>query len=249
MPSSRVFVDGSSQYLVVNSTPITEYPFTISAWFKADTPQADDVLVWIGDKDSSAQFWALAIGWNDYGTNPANSNVHAVTRVGARAEATTSSSYTANTWHHACGLFINSTSRKVYLDGGGEGTDATPMIPSASDRVAIGVAGDSSPTNYMDGKIALVILRNIELSGAEVAEEAAATSVAEALAIQTASIVAYWLNGTEVDTDHDTGTYDMTPVNSPTWDSGDWPFAAPGAGLSLPVAMAYYNRIRRTSGD
>ncbi len=233
MPSSRVFVDGSSQSLSVDATPITSEPLTISAWFKADILQADDILVSIVDKSSGTLFWALGIGWDDFGAQGANSVLQAITRNGSRVYAQTSTSYTALTWHHACGVWAASNDRRVFLDGGGKGTETTGLSPSGLDRIAIGVLGDVSPTDYMDGKIALVVLRNVALSDAEVAEEAAETNLAGILAIQSAAIVAYWLDGTESDADHDTGTYGMTANNGPTWDSGDWPLPVAGGIVVL----------------
>ncbi len=248
MPSSRVFVDGSSQSLSVDATPITAAPLSISAWFKADVLQADDILVSIPDKDVADQFFALGIGWDDFGAQGANSVLQAIVRNGSRVYAQTSTSYTALTWHHACAVFATTTDRRVFLDGGGKGTNTTGLTPANVDRIAIGVLGDSTPTDYMDGKIALVVLRNVALSDAEVAEEAAETTLAGILDIQTAAIVAYWLNGTESDDDHDTGTYDMTANNGPTWDSADWPLPVPATGNIIPI-IDHHNRMMVMMGD
>ena len=49
---------------------------------------------------------------------------------------------------------MNSTDRRVYIDGGSKGTNATNASDSALDRTSIGRAGDSTPDGYFDGRLA-----------------------------------------------------------------------------------------------
>ena len=222
MSSSRLFDDALSQYLEVDNAGVpSTLPISVSCWFKTDRLNGNaQTLFWMGDKDVGDQNQRLLLR-NDVGNT-----VDAATHSTSFEVASTSTTFSADIWQHACGVWASTSSRAAYLNGGNKGTDTNNLDVAGEDSITIGYSGDSTPSAYMSGNIALVILRDVALSDAEVAEEAAETTLAGILAIQTAGMTAYWLNGTESDDDHDTGTFDLTPQNSPTWDAGDWPLPA-----------------------
>lgn len=154
----------SSQSLTVDSTPVTAAPFTVACWFLVNDVDNIYDLFSIVDKDvSNNHFWELRV----LGTTTDVLSWRAF--VSSQANATTSTAVTAGVWHHAVAIEAADNDRSVYLNGGGVGTNSTSRAPLNADRIAIGVQGDASPVNYMDGMIAEVAIWNVALTAAEVA--------------------------------------------------------------------------------
>lgn len=160
---ARDFTAGSSENLRVNSSPITAYPFSISLWFYADNGANTCSLCWIGDKDVSNEYQGLRIGSDEV--------IAAYSRNSSTFPAAFSSAAaTLNTWQHAAGVFASASSRAAYLNGGNKGTETTSVtINNTYDRVTIGNQDDSTPNDYMDGRIAMVGIWSAALTDADVA--------------------------------------------------------------------------------
>jgi hypothetical protein len=103
----------------------------------------------------------------------------------------TSTSAVTGTWQHACGVSHSPTDHRVFLDGGGKGTDAVSQTLSTNtvDRTTIGGFWTTDWYNKMDGQIAEACIWNIGLSDEEIA--ALARGV-HPLNMHRASIVGYW---------------------------------------------------------
>ena len=238
MSSSRL-LNGSNQYLEYAGAVLSSYPISISAWFKTDDVTIDETIVSISDASEGQVFHRMRISGAE-----AEDYISAFTRDTGVGIATTTLGVTVNTWHHGCAVFAAGNDRRIFLDGGNKGTDNVDLTPANLDKTIIGAMEHSGVNQHFSGNIALVIIRNIALSDADVALEAAASDPSS---IQSASIVAYWFNGTEVDTDHE-ASFDMTPVNSPMWDSGDFPIAPPAVGNRIPI-IDHHNRMMVMMGD
>ena len=81
------------------------------------------------------------------------------------ASATSSASYTTNTWNMATAVGTSATSRTVYLNAGNAGTQTTSRTPTTPDRVCIGfsrISGIDS-SNY-EGYLAEVAIWNVTLT-------------------------------------------------------------------------------------
>ena len=156
---ARLLDDGSTQYLEIDSAVVSDEAFTMACLFNTDDDTANQALMCIGDKDVANHQHALMAN-GDIGGDV----VSAQTRAGgAFTRASTSSGFTAGTWHHACGLFIADASRKAYIDGANEGTNVTDLTVANIDRTSIGRLGDSgSPSGYMYGKIAQAVFCYVE---------------------------------------------------------------------------------------
>jgi hypothetical protein len=203
---ARLFDDGSSQYLYVNSTPITAAPFTMACWFNTDDDTIAQALMYIGDKDTDGDDrWQLAA----HGIAGA---VRFQAADGGDANADTTSDFSANTWHHACGIELASNSRKVLLDGANLGTDSTEKTPDNADRIAVGAIADPTPAGYASGRIAEAAMWNVALSEAEGATLAQGFSP---LFVQPQNLVAYYPLIRDDDNDW-IGGYDLTATNTPT---------------------------------
>lgn len=205
---ARQFDDGATEYLERDSAPVAVAPFTISCWFNSDDIAARQALVWIGDKDVDNSAWVLQAR-GDVGGDPV---VFGARQAGGFNVATSSTGFSANTWHHACGVETANNDRAVFIDGGSKGTDVTATTPAGADRVSIAREGDNTPSNYMSGAIAEVAIWNVALSDAEVALLAKGFSP---LFIQPHNLVAYWPLIRDDDNDW-IGGFDLAAFNTPT---------------------------------
>lgn len=52
--------------------------------------------------------------------------------------AVTSSNWTLNAWNHLLAVFNSATDRRIYLNGGSKGTDATSKSPASLDTLSVG---------------------------------------------------------------------------------------------------------------
>jgi hypothetical protein len=154
---------GTGEYLEVDATPLTAVPITVSAWcYPADTTNFKEILD-ITDKDNTDQWLVrLALGndakvWAFARDSGANNGI-----------ASTSTTYGANAWCHACGVF-ESGGRAAFLNGGGKGTNATAKSPTGIDRISVGRAGDSTPSDPMQGRLAEIAVWDAALTDGEVA--------------------------------------------------------------------------------
>lgn len=160
----RLFARASSEFLNLASAPATAAPVTFACWFRSTDITVDQCLIAITEAATANNHFALEI----YGS-VAGDPVVALTRAaGASSSASTSTGYSANTWHHACAVFASATSRTAYIDGGSSGTNATSRTPALLDVTNIGrkVAG---ATNYMSGDIAEAAIWSAALDAGEVA--------------------------------------------------------------------------------
>ena len=162
---ARNFDDASSQYLEVDSTPVTAAPFTMACWFRSNDATVSQRLMWVGDKDSTTNSWSIAAAGA-----VAGDPVRVIANdAGGNTAQSTSTGFTANTWHHACAVIVSATDRSIFIDGGSEGNSVTSRSPAGADRISIGRQGGSSPDAYMSGDIAEAAIWNIALSDADVA--------------------------------------------------------------------------------
>lgn len=161
------FTQSNSEYLHVDSSPVTDVPLSMSCLFNSDNSGARQTLMWNGDKDSGSHYFML---WLDGADQISTNAVVATERSGNEGQATSSGSYTAGTWHQGGAVYTSHTSRTAYIDGAAGSPETTDTgVINASDRISIGRAGDNSPDWYMDGKIAEAAIWNVALTDAEMA--------------------------------------------------------------------------------
>ncbi len=150
---ARLFNDGASDSLIVNSTGATAYPFAMACGFRSNDGNNTGAMMWCGDKDATNYFASLqargSVAGDRLGVSSHNYG-GAVTGL-----AVTSSGYTANIWHHAAGVWLSRSERHVYIDGGSKGSNtATVGATLNHDRTALGLNADDSPANWFSGDIA-----------------------------------------------------------------------------------------------
>ena len=116
------------------------------------------------------------------------------------AAAETTTGYSVNTWHHAAGTFTSTTARAAFIDGGSKGTDTTSIVPANENRISIGRWGDSTPGNYMSGRICEVGLWDVVLTDDEISALARGVTPNR---VRPANLKGYWpvwgLHSPEID--------------------------------------------------
>lgn len=156
----------ASQYFEHGSPLVTAVPLSMACFFQSHDDTANSTLMGVFDASQPTDAFALQA----LGNFTPDDVVSAFAVRGATlGRANTTSSWTGNTWHHACGVFASTTDRRVFLDGGSKGTNATSVIPTNIDVLDLGRSGDSTPGAYHKGYLAGVGIWAGTLTDAEVA--------------------------------------------------------------------------------
>jgi len=165
--------------------------------------------------------------------------------------ALTTTSLSAGVWGHLCAIEHSTTSRDIYLNGGGKGSNTTAVTPSGLNKTSIGCMLENDAESYHHyGSVAEACLWNAALSVAEVTSLAAG---AHPFTVRPGNLVSYWnlvrglgdsvggntltAGGTTV-VAHPRVRYPSSALVIPA------AAAAPPAGLSIPVAMHHYAQMR-----
>ena len=157
--------DGTDDSVNTDSAVLTGYPLTLSGWIKTSNLTANPTMISIVDKDANDEMFGIGIA-GDASGDPARIFCYS---TASGFEATDSSTgITAGVWHHVAGVFTNSTSRTIYIDGGSATTDTVSCTPAGLDRTTIGALRRSSDTGYIDGSITDVTIWDTALSAAEI---------------------------------------------------------------------------------
>ena len=157
--------DGSADYVAREEAVVTNIPLTLCAWFKTSDIDSQQVLVGLYDRSSTDQLYRLVIDGATAG-DPVQAEVWSTT---FNEGAATTAGYSADTWHHACGVYAGIDDRTAYIDGGNAGSDTTSIAnPSDLDATDIGRSGDNTPAQYFNGSIDDVRIYNRALSVGEV---------------------------------------------------------------------------------
>lgn len=135
LPSGRPaikFSAASSQHLLNNTTPVTGWPLTISAWGATDGSTQSPIYIGGADVDNFCRIVLVS--------NAVRANCGTNTGP-TQANAITTATYTNGREHLFSASFASNTSRTVYLDGGSAVSDTTSIGPDASfSRIRFGAA-------------------------------------------------------------------------------------------------------------
>jgi len=157
------FTAASSQYLSATA-PIdgNTFPYTMACWFRASNVTSTYVIMSLS---ATSGPYAGLVAEGGFAGDPVRAF-----QTSASTEARTTTGYTANNWHHACGVFTSNSSRTAYLDGGGAVTNtATEGAATGGSNVLIGARRlNSTLGTYFDGDIAEVGIWNTNLTADEI---------------------------------------------------------------------------------
>jgi hypothetical protein len=157
---ARTF-NGSTQYLSVSNGVVSAYPCTFAVWFRANAGGSNQTLLGIGDNNFNF-FCLQAQG------SVAGDPVRVLRYDGSGFSATTTTGFTDNVWHHACGVLRSANDISVFIDGGSEGTDSASKAFISTNTTRIGVTARGTPTAYHDGEVAEVAIWDNDLIDSEI---------------------------------------------------------------------------------
>jgi hypothetical protein len=162
---ARLF-DGSDDSVFRDSAVFTAAPFTMACWFNVVDITSTHHLFFVGQSGSDNQRWALKASGAI-----ANDPVQFFVKTASTTQISTTTGYSANTWHHACAVEGSGTDHRVYIDGGSKASSVDSRIPTAAsiDRTAVGYRHNTSPLEPCNGRIADAVIWNVALTDAEVA--------------------------------------------------------------------------------
>ena len=158
--------NGTDQWLSrSDKLGITAYPVSFFAWIKATSVSSFNrsVVGLYQQAPSNNNFLKLAV--------KTDRTVELAARdSGGYRVATTSNQITLDTWQTVAGVFASTTSRSVYVNGGGKVTDtATDTTSIASlDRFAIGALVEAAVSEFFAGLIGYVGVWDTALSDGNV---------------------------------------------------------------------------------
>ncbi len=159
------FLKASVEALNLGTAPVTAVPLTMACWFNVKDITTNYFIFSLGDQSTGNNYFVIlaagGVGGDPIAAQSSDS--------GGAPFAVSSSGFSADTWHHACGVYASATSRSAFLDGGNKGSEATENTPTGIDRLRIGSTADSSPVGWVDGAMAETAVWNVALTDAEVA--------------------------------------------------------------------------------
>jgi hypothetical protein len=130
------------------------YPLTINCWFYPTLVSYGNMSLVTLVQETASDCHGLQINTNAntvrYGT-------------GTPFYATSSASYTTNTWNMATAVGTSSTSRTVYLNAANSGTNTGSRTITTPDRVNIGLQRTFDTPSY-EGYLAEVAIWNVTLT-------------------------------------------------------------------------------------
>jgi len=144
-----LFDEAASHYLYNANAVLAAVPLAMVCRFNTDSVVDDQTLMGIFPSGGSSNYFRL---WIDAAANHVNAD--ATSDVAGNTQATSTNSYTANTWRHAAGVYATSTDKRAFLDGTGKGTNDTAVTPAGMDQTEIGRLGSHGGIQYTSGMIA-----------------------------------------------------------------------------------------------
>jgi len=209
---ARLFDDASSEYLQHSAGVLSlSGGFSMGAWFNSDDEAVAGAICSHG-KLTNIDYIKLVLTSGPSGIVRFNS-----IGDGSASYCDTSTSYSQDTWHHALGVYIGETSKAVYLDGGGKGTNTSTDQGSFSpphSYTFIGSRAEVSTGQYFSGHLAEVAMWNTALTDDDAVMLAAGISP---LLVKPQYLAAYWpvigRTSPEIDV---VGGYNMTLNGTPT---------------------------------
>lgn len=157
--------DVSTEYLEVDPSPmpLTAPPWSVACYMKSDDDANGGTAVFIGEGGVGNSYWVLSMA-------AVNRKGQIEIHDGTFTSLTGSEAGVSGEWTHLVGVERGTTfaDRSVWTNGV-ETTATTDKNPGTPDRISIGRKGDSTPTNYMSGRLFWPAIWNIALGSTDVA--------------------------------------------------------------------------------
>lgn len=156
--------DGVDDNWDLGSALTTTLPISVALLFWADDATIDTTIFEIGNTGASSNYIARIQVRGAGAGDP----IRAISANTTARIAETSTGFTANAWQHALGVFAAANDRRIYLNGGGKGTNGTSVSPTGQNGTRLGdrPASTLQPHN---GRLAEFCVWNVALSDGEAA--------------------------------------------------------------------------------
>lgn len=142
-----------------SGTPPTAFPITVSLWFKVST--ASETLFRC-DKPDTDNISLVINGTPKLSVSELENDPFAF------GEAIPSPTVSLNTWYHACGIWVSSSSRIAYLNGANKTSNTTTVGADVAGFDDMGIGGDGSFAGT-DSSLAEFGMWDVQLTDDEVA--------------------------------------------------------------------------------
>lgn len=142
---------------LTTSVPVGAAPMTMSCWAKFTAVSDVYTPFCIGTSGGDNHRWRLYVDAEEL-------VFEARTTTATVAFCTTTP--VAGVWMHLCGVEASATSRAVYLNGTGKGTNTTSKVPAGMNLTVIGAT--ATPDDVFGGEIADVAIWRAALTDTEV---------------------------------------------------------------------------------
>lgn len=146
-----LFDDANSQYLYVDSNPVSAKPIALAAWSNSDSGSTDNQYILSGCIDGATTHFG-AISYNTSGGSP--DGIRAIEFDGGYDYAQTTADWSASTWHSVVGIFASDTDRRGFIDGANKVTDTSSQGFNSLDKIVIGAVYTNAYTFHFSGSIA-----------------------------------------------------------------------------------------------
>ncbi len=142
-----------SGYVDLGVLPISDYPFTLTGWFRVPNVPSFFFLMRVHSL-TTGSFHALV------SENFSSGKAAAVSFVGVTGTARSTTSLIPGQWHHVAGVFESANKRTVMLDGGNTGLNIDNRV---FDGATQGQLGSFATSDAVDGAEIAVFNRALSL--------------------------------------------------------------------------------------
>jgi len=238
---SLLFDNAASEYLErTASIPTLVFPFAIAAWVYIDDLTGDQTVVSFADSATDNENHSLMLA---SGIPRARSR-----SGGVNGDADATEAVTLNTWHHLTAIFISATEREIYLDGRPTtlGTDVTNLTPSGLDAYSVARLGQSTPGNYVSGRVAEVSVWNLSTTLTQLEIESIGQHRISGLQLRTVELTLHDKLLGQMPTIDMLGAYSLTAFNTPT--VADHPPVGQQSSLPMPIDFSVTSEVSQAWG-
>ncbi len=148
IPAFPGFTFTTDDFITKADALLTAHPYTILSWVKTTNAGSEITSVGMTNNASLNATAGLGLDVNNKG------KAYEQMGPGGQKSAITVASINDGLWHLLAGTFINSTNRKIYLDGEfiNQNTDIEDMVAGINSW-HIGRRGESAPDEFFEGVI------------------------------------------------------------------------------------------------
>ncbi len=152
--SSSLCFNGQQAY-AVGGDPVSDYPFTISAWFKADEYPAggDNMVVFaLAQSNKSNRYFGVYLEYEQNGVNPGTISIRGQ-KGGTMQNFYSDVVAQTGTWYHVAAVFEDASMRRLYINGEPAGEDTRKVNLPGMNEFSLGRWGGKYPGSYLHGSV------------------------------------------------------------------------------------------------